>query len=127
GDGKVRLEPQELVEARKQRSSADDRQAPVADVGRELRRRSLEQLLDGVDDLPERPLERTVHLTGADRRPPQEACEQVATRHLPEDAGIVRPHGAPDLELQRLGLLLTDQEALVLLAEADDGVAEPVA
>ena len=88
----------------------------VGDVGRELGRRSLEQVLDRVHDLGERRLEGAADALGVEARPSQEPGAEVAAGDL-AGAAPARCAGdrAADLDLQPLGLLLADQELLVLL------------
>src|SRR2546423_4410838 len=60
--GHLRLVPEALVESLQQRPAARQHDAAVHDVGRELRRRAVERLLDRADDLADGLLERAAHL-----------------------------------------------------------------
>src|SRR5205823_2680210 len=86
-------------EAGQECAAADEHQSPLGDVGGELGRCALEDVLDGVDDLGERPAERRTYLLGVDVGAAQEAADQVATRDLRPLGSVRYWECAADLEL----------------------------
>ena len=64
--GHLRLLAQPLVDPLQQRAAAGEHDAAVHDVRRQLGRSAVERLLDGVDDLHERLLERGANLLGGE-------------------------------------------------------------
>src|SRR5439155_6463374 len=126
-DDKSGFLAQELVKAAQECAAADQREAAVGDVGREFGRRALEQLLDGVDDARERPLQGALHLGCADGGAAQEAGCKVTAGDLCRLESAAVGEGCADLDLHRLGLFLADQQPLLVLEEPDDGVVEVVA
>jgi len=125
-DRQTRLAPDALVEPVKESPSADEHEPSIGDVRRQLRRCALEQVLDCVDDLGEGVLERLPQELAVDAR----AAQQPGAHVSAGDLGGRRYRAgdrAADLDLELLGLLLADEQLLVALDGADDGVVELVA
>src|SRR3954471_4364354 len=124
--GHLGLLAQALVEALQQAAAAGEHDPAVHDVRRELGRRAVERLLDRVDDLHQRLLERGTHLLGSEDHGLREPGDEVAAADLGLDLLLERVRAA-DLELDLLGRLLADQEFVLLLDVVDDRVVELVA
>jgi mannose-6-phosphate isomerase-like protein (cupin superfamily) len=129
GDGHCEpgLAFEELVEAAKERATADERQTATGDIRGEFRRRPLEHKLDRLDDLLEGLLQRDSHLVDVNCRPPQQTAIQVASRYLRGQRTITARDRRADLDLQPLGLLLTDQQSLLPLKKPNDGFVQVIA
>src|SRR5919109_3151494 len=124
--GHLRLVAQPLVEALEERAAAGEHDPAVHDVGGQLGRRAVERLLDRVDDLHERLLERRAHLLGREHDGLRQPGDEVAAADLGLHLLFQRVRGA-DLELDLLGGLLADQELVLLLDVVDDRLVELVA
>src|SRR5215211_7869329 len=124
--GHLRLVAQPLVEALEQRAAAGEHDPAVHDVRGQLGRRAVERLLDRVDDLDERLLERGAHLLGRQHDGLRQPGDEVAAADLSLHLLLERVRGA-DLELDLLGGLLADQELVLLLDVVDDRLVELVA
>src|SRR5215218_902347 len=120
------LVAQALVQALQQRAAAGEHDPAVHDVGGQLGRPAVERLLDRVDDLHERLLERGAHLLGGEHDGLGQAGDEVAAADLGLDLLLERVR-RPDLELDLLGGLLADQELVLLLDVVDDRLVELVA
>jgi hypothetical protein len=86
----VGLELEPLGEAAQQRAAAGQQDAAPRQVGGELRRRVLERVPDGVDDLADERLERLARLGAGDLRLARQAAGGVATAHLCGGLALVR-------------------------------------
>ena len=124
--GHLRLLAQPLVEPLQQRAAAREHDPAIHDVRRQLGRRAVQRLLDRVDDLHERLLERGADLLGGQHDGLGQAGDQVAAPDLRLHLLLQRVGGA-DLELDLLGRLLADQELVLLLDVVDDRLVELVA
>src|SRR5919199_190744 len=120
------LVAQALVEPLEQRAAAGHHDPAVHDVGRELRRRAVERLLDRVDDRLERLLERLPHLLAREHDGLGQARYEVAAADLGLHLLAERERRA-DLELDLLGGLLTDHQLVLALDVVDDRLVELVA
>ena len=104
-----------------QRAAAGEDDPLVHDVGHELGRRLLDRLLDGVDDLGDRRLERLADLVAADLDAARKPGQQVAAA---EGDGalvglLVRVRRA-DRDLDLLGGPLAHEQVVLAAGEADD-------
>jgi hypothetical protein len=117
---------QALVEPLQQRAAAREHYPAVHDVGGELRRRAVQRLLDGVDDLRDRLLERPADLLARQHDRLRQAGDHVAPADLRLDL-FVHLVGGADLELDLLGRLLPDQQLVLALDVVDDRLVELVA
>src|SRR4051794_25611209 len=124
--GHLGLLAQALVEPLQQGAAAGQHDATVHDVGRELRRRAVEGLLDRVDDLRERLLERLADLLAREHDGLRQAGDHVAPADLGLDL-LLHGSGRADLELDLLGRLLADEELVLALGVVDDRLVELVA
>ena len=124
--GHLGLLAQALVEALEQRAAAREHDPAVHDVRGELGRRAVERLLDRVDDLHERLLERGAHLLRGEHDRLGQAGHEVAPADLGLHLLLERVRGA-DLELDLLGRLLADQELVLALDVVDHRLVELVA
>src|SRR5918992_1498030 len=124
--GHLGLLAKPLDEAGQERTAAGEDDAPIHDVGSELRRGLVQGRLDGVEDLAHRLVEGAAHLLGRDHDGLGEAREHVAAADFRGDLLVELPRRA-DLELQLLRRLLADEELVLLLHVAHDRLVHLVA
>src|SRR5687768_2009098 len=108
------------VEPAEQRATAGEDNPLVHDVGHELRWRLLDRLLDGLDDLHDRGLQRLADLVLADLDAAGQAGEEVAAT---EGGGALLPLRRvrrSDRDLDVLGGPLPHQQVVLPPREADD-------
>src|SRR4051812_12581371 len=117
---------QALVEALEEGAAAREHDAAAHDVRGELGRRAVEGLLDRVDDLLGRLLERPADLLGRQHDGLRQAGDHVATADLGLHL-LLHGEGGADLELDLLGRLLADEQLVLALDVADDRLVELVA
>ena len=79
GDLKACPAANQLVEAAEQRTAADQRQAALGDIGRELGRCSLEEVPQCIEDLGEWLLQGSPNMLGVDGGPSEQARRGVAS------------------------------------------------
>ena len=97
------------VEAREQRAAAGQHDALVHDVGDELGRRLLDGVLDRVDDLRDRRLDRLADLVGADLDAARQAGQQVAAAERDALRVPLARVGRADGDLDVLGRPLAEE------------------
>src|SRR4051794_7072305 len=117
---------QALVEALEEGAAAREHDAAVHDVRGELGGRAVEGLLDRVDDLLGRLLQRPADLLGREHDGLRQAGDHVATADLGLHL-LLHGEGRADLELHLLGGLLADEQLVLALDVADDRLVELVA
>src|SRR5262245_2231762 len=125
-DGDLRRVPDALVEPLQEGPASGEDDAPIHDVGGELRRRLVERRLHRVDDESHRLVERAPDLLGRDDHRLREARHHVAPATLGLQL-LLQPVRRPDLELDLLGRLLADEELVLLLDVVDDRLVHLVA
>jgi hypothetical protein len=81
-DRELRFRAHELSEAAKERAAPYEDDSTVRDVGRKLRRSGLERLLDGIEDLPYRPLKRFANFVGREGDASQASRDKVSAAGL---------------------------------------------
>jgi hypothetical protein len=134
-DRQAGLVGQALVEAPQQRSPAGERHAVLHDVGRQLGRGGVDDLLHGVDHRHHRPLERLPDLGRRRHDRAGQAGDEVpapdlgvvvvggVTPRRPGRVGAGRT-GRADLDLELLGRPLPEGQAVLLLDPVDDRLVE---
>ena len=128
GDGYVEagFASKQVAEPAQERAAADEHQSVVCDVGRELRRCSFEDAPDRIDDLGERSLKCVAYEIGVDRGATKQPSVGVATGDLPRGGYLDACDRAPDFEFERLGLLLADDQSMLVEDGAHDRFIELV-
>src|SRR4051812_4176890 len=109
------LVPQPLADPAQERAAAGEDDPTLAEIGRELGRRSLEGVLDRADDPRDRLLHGAAHVVGAERHAAQQAGDEVAPRDLRVGQLLLDRPGRADGDLGRLGGLLPDQQLVDVL------------
>src|SRR5947208_8345715 len=122
----LRFVSKTILDPLKQRAASSEHDASVHDVRGELGRRTVERLLDRIDDLRDGLLERAADLLAREHDCLREARDHVAAADLRLDLLPGRKRSS-DLQLDLLGRLLADQQFVLALYVADDRLIELVA
>src|SRR5919197_146009 len=120
------LGAQPLVQSLQKRAATRKHDATIHDVRREFGRRTVERLLDRIDDLRDRLLESVPDLLARQHNGLRESGDHVAAADLGLDLLLHRV-GGPDLQLDLLGGLRPDQQLVLALGVVDDRLVELVA
>src|SRR5437763_4767734 len=122
----LRLVAEPLVEALEQGAATGHHDPAIHDVRGELGRRTVERLLDRVDDRLQGLLERVANLLAREHDRLRQPRHEVAAADLGLDL-LTEREGRADLELHLLGGLLPDHQLVLALDVADDRLVELVA
>src|SRR3990167_6400781 len=117
---------QQAVEIAQQSAAAGQHHAALGDVGAEFRRRLLQRILDGRDDLVERLGQSLQHFVAGNGETARHALAEVAPTHF-HLAHFGAREGAADLLLDGFRRGLADQHAVVATDVTDDGFVKLVA
>ena len=110
-----------------QRAATGQDDALVHDVGDELRRRLLDRVLDGVDDLGDGRLDGLADLVGADLDAARQAGQQVAAAERDALGVPVARVGRADGDLDVLRRPLAEEQVVLAPGERDDVLVHLVA